>query len=97
MASTDEVKHLAALARLSVSEEELPKLAGEFESILAYVGKLDELELSVKAGNTVPVVHNVFREDGTPNEPGKNTEKLTAAFPQRDGNALSVKQIITHE
>ena len=97
MASADDVKHLAALARLSVPEETLPKLVEEFDGILAYVGQLEELDLQTGGTPTPPPLRNVFREDGEPTPAGTNTEKIAAAFPERKGNSLSVKQIITHD
>jgi len=96
MASTEEVQKLAALARLSIPEDRLQKFATEFDGILAYVGKLDELTLPEK-GSALPDVRNVFREDGEPHEKGIYTEKLTAQFPERDGDYLSVKQIIKND
>jgi aspartyl-tRNA(Asn)/glutamyl-tRNA(Gln) amidotransferase subunit C len=96
MASADDVKKLAALARIRVGEDELAKLSTEFESILAYVGQLDSLEVT-SAPDTKPVVRNVMREDGTPHESGIYTEKLAAQFPEREGDALKVKQIISHD
>lgn len=96
MASADDVKKLAALARLSISDEALPKLAKEFESILAYVSQLDSLDVAGKK-NERPPVRNVFRADGEPHETGKYTEALASQFPERDGDYLKVKQIISHD
>lgn len=95
MATTDDVKKLAALARIRVSEEELPRFAKEFESMLAYVGQLDTL--SVTGGAELLPYRNIFREDGTPHETGMWTEDIVKQFPARDGDALSVKQIISHD
>jgi len=97
MATKEDVLKLAALARISVSDAELEKFTEEFDSILAYVGKLEELKLDTSGGAVVPPVRNAFREDGEPDAPGMHTEKLAAAFPQREGDSLSVKQIITHD
>lgn len=96
-ASPEDVKKLAALARLAVSEEELPKLAAEFDSILAYIGQLDELSLDMKGGPRLTDIQNAFREDGAPHEKGAYTKALVDAFPQKDGDALSVKQIIVND
>lgn len=96
MASEDDVKKLAALARITVREETLPKLAAEFESILAYVGQLEKLSVT-GAPDTRPPVRNVFREDGEPHASGLHTEKVTAPFPERSGNHLKVKQIISND
>jgi aspartyl/glutamyl-tRNA(Asn/Gln) amidotransferase C subunit len=96
-ATPDDVKKLAALARLSVSEEDLPKLAQEFDSILAYIGQLDELALPKTDGPRVTDMVNSFREDGTPHEKGAWTPGIVEAFPQKEGDALSVKQIIVND
>jgi aspartyl-tRNA(Asn)/glutamyl-tRNA(Gln) amidotransferase subunit C len=97
MASTEEVRHLASLARLSLPEETLPALAAEFDSILAYIGQLDELSLDRSATPAIPAVHNAFREDVHPNVPGAYTDAITAQFPERDGDLLSVPQVIAHD
>lgn len=97
MASAEDVQKLAALARLTIPEEKLASFAKEFDAILAYVGTLDELSLPSSEKRTLPVVRNVFREDGEPHEAGKYTEKIVAQFPEKEGNSLKVKQIIVHD
>jgi len=96
MATKEEVKKLAALARISIPDGELEKFTKEFDAILAYVGQLEKLELP-KTGEEKPVLRNVMRPDGEPHETGKYTETLAAQFPARDGDYLVVKQIISHD
>ncbi len=96
MATAEDVKKLAALARISIGEAELEKFTKEFDSILAYVGQLEKLDLP-KVGAEKPALRNVMRADGEPHESGKYTEKLAAQFPERDGDYLAVKQIISHD
>ncbi len=96
MATTEDVKKLAALARIRVEDSELEKFTNEFDAILAYVGQLEKLELESASGEKSPL-RNVMREDGEPHPPGAYTERLVEHFPDREGDALSVKQIITHE
>ena len=96
MASADDVKKLAALARIGVGEAELEKFAAEFDGILAYVGQLDALSVDTKE-RVLPAVRNVMREDGEPHPEGAFTEALAKQFPERQGNYLSVKQIISHD
>lgn len=96
MATTDEVRKLAALARIKIEDEELDKFTKEFDAILAYVGQLESLRLPA-SGSQPPALRNVMREDGEPHEAGKYTEKLAEQFPQREGDALAVKQIISHD
>ena len=97
MASTEEVKKLAALARLTIPKEKLEMRAAEFDRIVAYIGQLEELDIRTDAPPTVPQLHNVFREDGEPTPAKTWTEKLVGIFPKRDGNYLSVKKIISHD
>jgi len=97
MATYEDIKHLATLARISVSEQDLPKLSTEFESILKYIGQLESLAVPESSDLHVPLLHNVFRDDKNPTPSGANTQKIINAFPKRNGNALSVKKIITHE
>ncbi len=97
MATVEEVKKLAALARIEVKAEELEKFTKEFDAILAYVSQLEQLTVAGAGELVVPPLYNVMREDGEPHESGKYTEKLAAQFPAREGDALVVKQVITHE
>ncbi len=59
-----DVEHVAALARLSFSEEEKQKLTAQLNEILRYMEQLNTLDTS----NVEPLSHvielqNVFRED----------------------------------
>ena len=96
-AKVEDVKRLAALSRVSVPEADLARFATEFDAILGYVGKLDELTLPDMKEIPLSPVRNVLREDSAPDETGQWTEKLVAQFPQKEGNLLSVKQIISHD
>jgi aspartyl/glutamyl-tRNA(Asn/Gln) amidotransferase C subunit len=95
MATADEVKKLAALARITVPDADLPKFAAEFDAILKYVGQLEELK--VEKGEPLLPYTNVFRADGTPHEKGKYTKRIVEQFPAHEGDALAVKQIISHD
>lgn len=97
MATTEEVKKLAALARIEIGDAELKKFTKEFDAILAYVGQLEKLNLPKDVGREKPPLRNVMREDGEPHEAGIYTEKLAKQFPAREGDALVVKQIISHD
>jgi len=107
MATTEEVKKLAALARIKIDDTELMKFTSEFDAILAYIGQLESLQLPASSFQP-PALRNVMREDGEPRmksdfkrgEPhsaNDYTPALIEEFPAREGDALSVKQIITHD
>jgi aspartyl-tRNA(Asn)/glutamyl-tRNA(Gln) amidotransferase subunit C len=60
----DEVAHLARLARLALTEEELDHYAGQLDVIIAHVARVQE----VAADGIPPMTHaadlvNVFRDD----------------------------------
>ena len=97
MATTEEVKKLAALARITVGDAELEKFTSEFDAILTYVGQLEKLDLPPASSSHPPALRNVMRADGEPHAAGMYTEKLAEQFPAREGDALSVKQIIIHD
>lgn len=97
MATAEEVKKLASLARIKVEEVELEQFTKEFDAILAYVSQLEALALPEDVGTALPPLRNVMREDGEAYAPGTFTERLASQFPAREGDALVVKQVITHE
>lgn len=62
--SLQEVRHVAALARLEVGEEELPRLAEEMGRILQHVARLRELDTSgVPPTSSALSVAGVTRDD----------------------------------
>ena len=96
MATKEDVRRLAELARVTVDDAELENFTSEFDAILAYVGQLETLEIPADAKGSKPLLRNVLRDDGTPTVARTYTERLAEQFPAREGDALLVKQIITH-
>ena len=97
MATREDVQKLAALARIRIQDDELDRFTAEFDGILAYVGQLETLDIKTGGEADRPALVNVMREDGEPHAVGRYTKKLAEQFPERDGNALVVRQIISHE
>lgn len=97
MATTDDVKRLASLSRISFTDEELPKLAKDFDSVLHYISQLDELTLVKTSTPPIPKLRNVLRKDGDETKTGTWTKKLVALFPTRKDNSLTVKKILSHD
>ncbi|HEY3693711.1 MAG: aspartyl-tRNA(Asn)/glutamyl-tRNA(Gln) amidotransferase subunit [Pseudonocardiales bacterium] len=83
--SRDEVAHLARLARLAVTEEELDLFANQLEVILTSVARVGE----VAAADIPPTSHavgltDVFRADVT--RPGLTQQQaLSGAYATEDG------------
>jgi len=90
----NQVRYIAHLARLELSEEEEKRFTHQLARILSYVEKLRELDTSnVPPTSHVLPVKNVFREDelGFSLSP---REALSNA-PLRKNNLFKVPRIIT--
>ena len=62
--SSEDVRWIAHLARLDLSEAELATLTPELSAILAYVNQLQEVNTDGVEPLAHPLpLHNVFRED----------------------------------
>ena len=92
MITTQEIKHLADLARIEMTDAEAEKMTKEVDSILEYVGQIKEV--SGDSVQTVPKLRNVMREDVATNKPEEYTEALLQNAPSREGNHLKVKKIL---
>ncbi len=87
--SREEVVHVARLARLALTEEELDRFAGQLDAILEAVGKVDELDLSGVEPTLHPLaLSNVWAED----EPTSSlsVEETLANAPDPEGGAFRV-------
>jgi aspartyl-tRNA(Asn)/glutamyl-tRNA(Gln) amidotransferase subunit C len=92
----DDVKKVAHLARLQIPEARLAKLTGQLESILEYVAKIGEVDVT----DIEPMAHalplqNVFREDII--EPSLPLEKVLQNAPETDGPFFKVPKVIGGE
>jgi aspartyl-tRNA(Asn)/glutamyl-tRNA(Gln) amidotransferase subunit C len=60
----DQVLHVARLARLSLSEEEVERMVGELSGILEHVDRIGNLDLEgVEPTSHVVALENVLRSD----------------------------------
>jgi aspartyl-tRNA(Asn)/glutamyl-tRNA(Gln) amidotransferase subunit C len=83
--SREDVLHVAALARLELSEDEIARLTEQLSDILAAVGKVSELDLSDVPPTSHPLaVVNVFRPDEP--QPSLPLDDVFANAPDRDGD-----------
>ena len=87
--SRDDVLHVAALARLELTEAEIPRLEAQLNDILEAVGKVSELDLTDVPPTSHPLdVVNVFRPDAP--RPSLSPEDVFANAPERDGDHFRV-------
>ena len=84
-----EVVHVARLARLELTEEELGRLGGQLNTILEAVGKVAELDLSEVEPTAHPLdVVNVWAQDEP--RPSLTVEEALANAPEREGDFFRV-------
>lgn len=93
MISRADVEHVARLARLHLSEDEVERMRVQLSAILAYVDQLRALptEGVEPTSHAVPLV-NVLRDD-TP-EPCLPREAMLANAPDPAGEFFRVPRII---
>ncbi|GAA1398707.1 Asp-tRNA(Asn)/Glu-tRNA(Gln) amidotransferase subunit GatC [Pseudonocardia kongjuensis] len=92
----DEVAHLARLARLAVTEQELDVFAGQLDVIIGSVARVGE----VAADDIPPTSHavpleNVFRPDEV--RPGLTQEQALAGAPAAEDGRFRVPRILGEE
>ena len=85
----EQVLHVARLARLRLSDEEVERMAGELSTILDHVEKIEELELDdVEPTSHVVDVENVLRADEP--RPSWQRERVLAEAPDAAGEGFRV-------
>jgi len=90
----EEIKRLAALARVAVTDEEAEGYAHDTNDILGYVAQINEAAVEPVGVVDDAFVQSVLRNDVVTNEPGSNKEALlTSAASSRDG-FVEVKKIL---
>jgi aspartyl-tRNA(Asn)/glutamyl-tRNA(Gln) amidotransferase subunit C len=92
----DEVAHLARLARLAVTEEELGVFAGQLDVILGAVARVQEVATAdiPPTSHAVPLT-NVLRPDEL--RPCLDRESVLAAAPAAEGGRFRVPRILDDE
>ncbi len=91
--SAEQVRKVAKLARLDLTDAEIEEFTGQLGAVLEYVEKMNELDTK----DVEPLAHclpisNVFRADRVHESLG--VDKTLANAPQRDGPFFKVPKIL---
>lgn len=87
--SREDVLHVAALAQLELSEDEIGRFTEQLSDILAAVGKVSELDLSDVPPTSHPLsVVNVLRPDAP--QSSLSLDDVFANAPEREGDLFRV-------
>jgi aspartyl-tRNA(Asn)/glutamyl-tRNA(Gln) amidotransferase subunit C len=92
----DEVAHVASLARLSLSEEELERFTGQLARVIEHARDVASLDV----GHVEPTAHplplrNVLRADEV--TPSLDRAEVLAAAPESEDGRFKVPRIVGEE
>lgn len=91
-ASLDDVRHMAKLAHISLTDAEVQRYAQELSAILSYVDRLQRIDTSaVEEGSVFPESLPPDR-DSVGHDP-EVRERLIQLFPDRLGDLLRVPSV----
>jgi len=89
MIDREQVLHVAKLARLELSDEEVATMAAELSGILEHVDRISELDLSgVEPTSHVVAIKNVLRADEP--RPSLARDRVLAGAPDPADGAFRV-------
>jgi aspartyl-tRNA(Asn)/glutamyl-tRNA(Gln) amidotransferase subunit C len=97
----EEVRHVADLANLELTAEELPRMARDLNAILGHIAKLNELDTSQiepmsqvgeALGYTAAVAGETLRPDEV--KPSVDRAVVMTEAPETDGRFFKVPKVI---
>jgi aspartyl-tRNA(Asn)/glutamyl-tRNA(Gln) amidotransferase subunit C len=91
--SSEQVRHIALLARLGLTAEDVDKFSHQLSDILDYFEKLGAIDTDDVPPTAYPLdLHNVMRDDNP--EPPADQEEVLKNAPQRQGDFIRVRAIL---
>ena len=88
-----QVRHVAKLARLKITDEQVKTFTPQLNAILTYIAQLEQLDTS----NVEPLAHclpvsNVLRDDIV--QPSLSNADALANAPAKDGKFFTIPKIL---
>jgi len=88
-----DVRHIATLSRLKLTDTEVHEFAAELGAILGYVRQLEEVDVEgIEPTAHAVELRDVLRDDEV--RPSLPAEQATANAPQRDGTFFQVPKVL---
>lgn len=91
MITEQDIEKLAKLSRIAITDEEKAQFGKEIESILGYVGEIQEVSKNIESKPNLDI-KNVVREDVVVDTDPKN---LIESAPESQGDFITVKKILS--
>lgn len=93
--SDETIEYVSILAKLELTEKEKEQAKKDMGTMLAYIGKLNELDTTgVEPMSHAFPVENVFREDEVTG--GDGSEDMLRNAPARKGDMFAVPNVMSH-
>ena len=91
--SKEEVKHIAVLSKLQLTDQELEKYTSDLSNIVDFANELSNVDVD----GTKPTAHildikNVFRKDEE--QPSYDREEILKNAPSKDAGCVSVPKVV---
>ena len=94
--SPEEVRHVASLARLALTDDEIGQLSDELSAILDYAEQVGEVAAEDVPASTHPFpLRNVLRPDER--RPSLSREDVLAGAPEVEQDRFAVPRIVSEE
>lgn len=91
--TTDEVKHIAELAKLTLSDEEIARFGEQLSAVLDYAAELKAVDTSaIPPTATVLPLHTVLREDVV--QPSLPRAAVLANAPEKSADSFKVPAVM---
>lgn len=93
--TSDQVQHIADLARIELTSDEKEKFAEELSAVLGYIEQLQGVDTKdISATNQVTGLFNVTREDIIEDCDEKTKKKILDGAPMKEGDYIKVKAVL---
>lgn len=91
--SKEDVKHIANLSKLNLTEEELEKYTTELSDIVNFANELSNIDVEgIKPTAHILDIKNVFRKDEM--KPSYDREEILKNAPSKDAGCVSVPKVV---
>lgn len=96
--SSDDVKHVAKLAKLNLTSEEISKYLKQLSSVIDFVGQLGEVDThNVEPTSQTTGLENVFRNDEIKNKDVLTKEKALSGKDDTYNGYFKVGKILENK
>ena len=91
--TTEEVQHIATLARVGMTDEEVERMQDQMSNILEQFDVLSQVDTGgVESTGSLSGRHTVMRGDRA--EPSADREDVLSNAPRREGDLIRVRAVL---